>query len=131
MECKINIPTLHMHGLKDSQLVPGRKQLATYFEPATSLRLEIDYHHAMPWHRRDTMMLVESILQIYKDSKQNVVYIKPDGNYDSTCRVTPEPLSDSPKTGNTCDSSTKHIGQTVEVREISEEELALHGCDTS
>ncbi|TVY44760.1 Esterase [Lachnellula subtilissima] len=49
----VSIPTFHLHGLKDANLLPGRKQIATYYDPQTTKLMEIDYHHAMPWNHDD------------------------------------------------------------------------------
>ena len=60
----ISIPTLHLHGLKDENLENGRKQLANYYDLRRSTVFEIDYHHAMPWHRPDVLKLEEMIRMI-------------------------------------------------------------------
>jgi hypothetical protein len=60
----ISIPSLHLHGLKDVNLENGRKQLATFYDPKTSTVFEIDYHHAMPWHKTDVSKAEEMIRSV-------------------------------------------------------------------
>ncbi|RKF74545.1 Esterase citA [Golovinomyces cichoracearum] len=57
----IKIPTLHLHGLKDAFLSQARSQMNDHFDPNTITCVEIDYHHAMPWHKSDVSLLVENI----------------------------------------------------------------------
>lgn len=57
----IKIPTLHLHGLKDAFLSQARSQMNNHFDPNTITCVEIDYHHAMPWHKSDISLLVENI----------------------------------------------------------------------
>jgi len=61
----IDIPTLHLHGLKDQNLENGRKQLANHFDPRTTTLMEIDYHHAMPWYKEDLLKFSGTIRKIY------------------------------------------------------------------
>ncbi|TVY47972.1 putative esterase [Lachnellula occidentalis] len=62
---QISIPTFHLHGLKDANLLPGRKQLATYYDPQTTKLMEIDYHHAMPWNRDDLYAFAKFLRDAY------------------------------------------------------------------
>ncbi|KAI0998298.1 hypothetical protein K3495_g9896 [Podosphaera aphanis] len=57
----IKIPTLHLHGLKDFCYQNGKIQMGSHFDPKTVTCIEIDYHHAMPWHMNDLLLLVENI----------------------------------------------------------------------
>ncbi|TVY13070.1 putative esterase azaC [Lachnellula arida] len=61
----VSIPTFHLHGLKDANLLPGRKQLATYYDPQTTKLMEIDYHHAMPWNHEDLHGFVKFLKDAY------------------------------------------------------------------
>ncbi len=65
----ITTPTLHLHGLRDTNLNNGRKQLATFFEPESTRLLEIDYHHAMPWEKSDSLQFAEMVTELYNDTK--------------------------------------------------------------
>jgi len=67
-ESMISIPTLHMHGLKDGALQNGRRMLAKYYDPLTSVKLEINYHHAMPWFKADVLKLGGMIRLMYADT---------------------------------------------------------------
>lgn len=64
----ITTPTLHLHGLKDFVYTLSKEQLKTWYDPATARLLEINYHHAMPWHRADVISFSEALRKIYKDS---------------------------------------------------------------
>jgi hypothetical protein len=64
----VTIPTLHLHGLKDFVIDMSKNQIKTYFDPSTARLIEIDYHHAMPWHRADLLKFTDSFRQIYKDT---------------------------------------------------------------
>lgn len=61
-------PTLHLHGLKDAIYEHSKEQLKTYYDPTTARVLEINYHHAMPWHQKDVLKFSEMFRQIYKDT---------------------------------------------------------------
>ena len=65
----IRLPTLHLHGLKDVNLMPGREQLATFFDRSTTTLFEIDYHHAMPWNRPDLNQFAKLVKEIYEHTK--------------------------------------------------------------
>jgi len=65
---RITTPTLHLHGLKDASLEPGRLQKATYFDPNSSSSIEIDYHHAMPWTNTDLLTFAEKIRGLYNET---------------------------------------------------------------
>ena len=61
----ISIPTFHLHGLKDRNLLPGRKQLATYYDPKKTKLMEIEYHHAMPWNKEDLFGFIKFLEDAY------------------------------------------------------------------
>ncbi|KAE8153361.1 serine hydrolase FSH [Aspergillus avenaceus] len=65
----IEIPTLHVHGLKDNFLSLGRQQYAAYYSPKTKRLYEVDYHHAMPWVKHEVQGLADHIRQIYWDTE--------------------------------------------------------------
>lgn len=65
----INTPTFHLHGTKDFQYDNGKKQMKTYYDSSKVTVLDIDYHHAMPWHRADLVKFADMMRQIYKDTK--------------------------------------------------------------
>ncbi|KUJ18815.1 uncharacterized protein LY89DRAFT_732362 [Mollisia scopiformis] len=65
----INTPTFHLHGTKDAQYENGKKQMKTYYDPNSVKSMDIDYHHAMPWHRADLVKFCDAVRQIYKDTK--------------------------------------------------------------
>jgi hypothetical protein len=65
---KIRIPTLHLHGLQDQHLPNSRRQLAASYDPAAVTLLEIDYHHAMPWLKEDTLQLANLIRKMCRDT---------------------------------------------------------------
>lgn len=58
---KIDVPTVHLHGLRDANLENGRNQIRTYFEAKTTTLVEIDYHHAMPWKEQDLIKFSASV----------------------------------------------------------------------
>ncbi|CAD6504917.1 BgTH12-00417 [Blumeria graminis f. sp. triticale] len=62
---QIRIPTLHLHGLSDSCYEAGKVQMKSHFDQKTVTCIEIDYHHAMPWHPKDVSLFVESIKKLY------------------------------------------------------------------
>lgn len=62
-EDKISIPSIHVHGLKDAQLVNGRIMKETFYYAEKARLLEIDYHHAMPWIKKDVEDLARMIMQ--------------------------------------------------------------------
>lgn len=64
----ISIPTLHLHGLKDSNLNNGRRQIAAYYKPEETTLYEIDYHHAMPWVTAEIKQFAGLLKQIYQKS---------------------------------------------------------------
>lgn len=61
----VRIPSLHLHGLKDVCYERGKIQMTSHFDPATVTCIEIDYHHAMPWHKNDLSLLVEHIKKMH------------------------------------------------------------------
>ena len=63
----IDVPTLHLHGLTDKNLENGRKLLANHFDPRTAALIEINYHHAMPWHKKDILKFSAAIRKLYFD----------------------------------------------------------------
>ena len=65
---KIRIPTLHLHGLRDQHLPNSRRQLAASYDAAAVTLLEIDYHHAMPWFKEDTLQLANLIRKMCRDT---------------------------------------------------------------
>jgi hypothetical protein len=65
----VDIPTLHLHGLTDVNLENGRKQVANYYNPRMTRVIEINYHHAMPWHKHDLLKLEEAIRKIDKETE--------------------------------------------------------------
>ncbi|PIG86975.1 phospholipase/carboxylesterase [Aspergillus arachidicola] len=67
----VNIPTLHVHGLKDMFLALGRQQHATYYESGTTKVYDVDYHHAMPWYKHEVQRLAELIRELYRESSGN------------------------------------------------------------
>ena len=60
---KITIPSIHVHGLKDAQLVNGRIMKETFYNAEKARLLEIDYHHAMPWNKKDVGDLAGMIME--------------------------------------------------------------------
>lgn len=65
----INTPTFHLHGTKDFQYENGKKQMKTYYDSSKVTVLDIDYHHAMPWHRADLVKFADMMRQLYMDTK--------------------------------------------------------------
>jgi hypothetical protein len=65
----IRIPTLHVHGLKDSNLESGRRQLSEFYDQSSARLFEIDYHHAMPWNREDLHQFARLVKAIFQDTK--------------------------------------------------------------
>jgi hypothetical protein len=65
----VDIPTLHLHGLTDVNLENGRKQVANYYDSRMTRVIEINYHHAMPWHKHDLLKLEEAIRKIEKETE--------------------------------------------------------------
>ncbi|KAL3477121.1 serine hydrolase FSH [Aspergillus californicus] len=65
----VEIPTLHLHGLKDEFLKNGREQRARYYEEEQTTLYEINYHHAMPWVKAESEELARLIKDIYKRTK--------------------------------------------------------------
>lgn len=66
---RISIPTFHLHGLRDKSLEPGRKMMATYYDPKTVKLMEIDYHHAMPWNKEDIESFVKFVRDAYESTR--------------------------------------------------------------
>ncbi|KAL4930465.1 serine hydrolase FSH [Aspergillus undulatus] len=60
----VQIPTLHVHGLKDEFLTNGREQLAKYYDASTAKLYEINYHHAMPWVKAESAELARLIKEL-------------------------------------------------------------------
>ncbi len=58
---KIGTPTLHVHGLRDGAYKSGKKQAREWFEEDMRMVWDVDYHHAMPWHRKDVLRLAELV----------------------------------------------------------------------
>ncbi|CAG8981659.1 hypothetical protein HYALB_00013617 [Hymenoscyphus albidus] len=65
----IKIPTLHLHGLKDGNLTNGRTMLAAHYAKDNAKLLEIDYHHAMPWIKKDVNAFVSQIRELWASVK--------------------------------------------------------------
>ncbi|KAJ5525440.1 hypothetical protein N7494_012090 [Penicillium frequentans] len=65
---QISSPTIHVHGLKDMHLTGGRKQLATWFTDNSFIQWDMDYHHAMPWYKKDVVQLAGIIRDTYRSS---------------------------------------------------------------
>lgn len=65
-ENRISIPSVHVRGLKDGQLVPGRVMHDTFYDKTTTRELEIDYHHAMPWNKKDVDDFLGLIKEVYE-----------------------------------------------------------------
>ena len=61
---RITIQSVHVHGLKEAQLIPGRTMQQAFYDKTTTRLLEIDYHHAMPWHRKDVDDLAKLIMEV-------------------------------------------------------------------
>lgn len=59
-------PTLHLHGLRDGCYEGGKKQCHTYFEQSAATVYDIDYHHAMPWHRADLLRLAQGMRELWE-----------------------------------------------------------------
>lgn len=57
-------PTLHIHGTRDAAYEGGKKQHQTFFEQTASIAVDINYHHAMPWHRKDLMVLANGMREL-------------------------------------------------------------------
>lgn len=64
----IQLPTIHVHGLKDKNLARGREQMAEYYSTSASTLYEIDYHHAMPWVQSEIDHLANLIRSAFKTS---------------------------------------------------------------
>jgi hypothetical protein len=62
----IQIPTLHLHGLRDEILPKSQQQLNSYFDSDTAIRMEINYHHAMPWYTEDLVEFANMIRQTHQ-----------------------------------------------------------------
>ncbi|QPH19876.1 hypothetical protein C2857_005172 [Epichloe festucae Fl1] len=60
----VDIPTLHVHGLKDAGLERHRKLLALYCEPGRTSVVEWDAGHRLPFKTGDVRRVVSSMLDM-------------------------------------------------------------------
>ncbi|XMA11715.1 hypothetical protein WAI453_004506 [Rhynchosporium graminicola] len=69
---KITIPTLHLHGTKDTNFENGKKQLTGFYNQSAARVWDIAYHHAMPWYKADVLKFVELITSLNEDTKERL-----------------------------------------------------------
>ncbi|GAB0138553.1 hypothetical protein EsDP_00006785 [Epichloe bromicola] len=60
----VDVPTLHVHGLKDAGIERHRKLLALYCEPGRTSVVEWDAGHRLPFKTGDVQRVVSSMLDM-------------------------------------------------------------------
>jgi len=66
--CKLKLPTIHVHGLKDGGLHLHRRLLEQYCEPDSATVLEWDGNHRVPIKTNDVRQIVDAILDVAQET---------------------------------------------------------------
>ena len=63
-DCRLRLPTLHVHGLLDPGLEVHRRMFRQWFEPGSAKLVEWDGNHRLPFKKADVTAVVESLLAV-------------------------------------------------------------------
>lgn len=64
----LDVPTIHVHGLKDPGLPIHRQFLDEYFDPRSARLIEWDGEHRVPIKTKDLALVVEAIVSLAKET---------------------------------------------------------------
>jgi len=67
-KCKLKLPTIHVHGLKDGGLHLHRRLLEQYCEPDSATLIEWDGNHRVPIKTNDVRQVVNAILDVAQET---------------------------------------------------------------
>jgi len=67
-KCKLRLPTIHVHGLKDGGLHLHRRLLEQYCEPGSTTVIEWDGNHRVPIKTNDVKQIVDAILDVAQET---------------------------------------------------------------